>query len=84
MAASDFIDRAGDIMQGGKDSDALTLIKQTRYMLACDGLDRPLQEAMQARHDLMKQLDQTDPLSNGDYNRLLDSFRNALSYALSV
>jgi len=81
-AAEDMISGAGQIMQGDKAGDPVKLLNQARHMLACDGLDIPLQEAMHARDALMRQLGQGGPVKNSDYDALLDALRNALLYAL--
>jgi hypothetical protein len=80
-AAEESIGRAEDIMQGDKDGDAMQSLKEARHMLACDGLDIPLQEAMQAQDELMKQLNQNT--KNIAYDNLRDALRNALAYTLS-
>ncbi|MGW8228927.1 MAG: hypothetical protein ACWGOW_08500, partial [Gammaproteobacteria bacterium] len=79
-AAEESIGRAEDIMQGDKDGDAMQSLKEARHMLACDGLDIPLQEAMQAQDVLMKQLNQNT--KNIAYDNLRDALRNALAYTL--
>lgn len=79
-AAEESIGRAEDIMQGDKDGDAMQSLKEARHMLACDGLDIPLQEAMQAQDELMKQLNQNT--KNIAYDNLRDALRNALAYTL--
>ena len=79
-AAEESISRAEDIMQGDKDGDAMQSLKEARHMLACDGLDIPLQEAMQAQDELMKQLNQNT--KNIAYDTLRDALRNALAYTL--
>ncbi|SFI39016.1 hypothetical protein SAMN05428978_100818 [Nitrosomonas sp. Nm34] len=78
--ADDLIGRAEDIMQGEEGGDPLVLLKKARHMLACDGLDIPLQEAIQAQDNLMKQLDQNT--KSGAYDTLLDSLRRALAYTV--
>ena len=80
-AANDLIGRATDIMQGDKGGDALQPLREARHMLACDGLDIPLQEAMQAEDKLLKQLLGQNPKISA-YDSLLDSLRSALEYAL--
>lgn len=79
-AAGDLIGRAEDIMQGDKDSDPLAPLREARHMLACDSLDIPLQEAMQAQDNLLKQLDQNT--KNNAYDTLRDALRRALAYTL--
>ena len=80
-AADDLIGQASDAMQGDvKDSDPMESLKQARHMLACDGLDIPLQEAMQAQHSLMKALYRNT--KNSAYDPLIDSLRSVLAYTL--
>lgn len=81
-AANELIGRAEEIMQGGNEGDPIELLKQVRHMLACDGLDIPLQEAVRAQDALMKQLSQGDPDKNTAYDQLLNSLRGALLYTL--
>ena len=81
-AAEDLIDGAEQIMQGDKTGDPVKMLNQARHMLACDGLDIPLQEAMRAQDALMGQLGQSNPVKNSDYDALLDALRNALLYTL--
>ncbi len=80
-AAEESISRAADIMQGDKDGDAMQALKEARHMLACDRLDIPLQEAMQAQETLMKQINQN--AKDISYDTLRDALRNALAYTLS-
>ena len=80
-AADDLIGRAKDIMEGDeKDSDPMESLKKARHMLACDGLDIPLQEAIRAQENLMKVLRQ-NPKTDA-YHTVMDSLRRALVYAL--
>jgi hypothetical protein len=81
-AANDLIGRAEDIMQRAGNGNPLQLLREARHMLACDGLDIPLQEAMQAQDKLMKQFGQQHPVNNSAYESLLDSLRRALAYTL--
>jgi hypothetical protein len=79
-AASDYIGQAEDIMQGYKDGDPIMALNEARHMLACDALDIPLQEAMQAQVALIKNIGQNT--RNTTYDTLVDSLRSALAYAL--
>jgi hypothetical protein len=79
-AVSNLISGAEDIMQGDKNGDPMKLLRDARHMLACDGLDIPLQAAMQAQDNLMTQSAQST--KGADYDTLLDSLRSALTYAL--
>jgi hypothetical protein len=51
-------------------------------MLACDGLDIPIQEAMRALDALPAQLAQGNQGKSNAYDALLDALRNALMYTL--
>ena len=81
-AAEDLIDGAEEIMQGDREGDPVAQLKAARHMLACDGLDIPLQAAIRAQESLMKQLDQGNPDKNSSYAALLDALRSATLFAL--
>jgi len=80
--AGDWIGRAEDIMQGDRGGDAMKSLREARHMLACDGLDIPLQQAMQAQDKLIKQFGQNNAVKTTAFDGLLDSLRNALVYTL--
>jgi hypothetical protein len=67
-------------MQGDKGGDPMMALNEARHMLACDGLDIPLQAATQAHADLMKKIGQNT--KGNTYDPLIDSLRSALAYAL--
>jgi hypothetical protein len=79
-AANDYIGQAEAIMQGDKGGDPMMALNEARHMLACDGLDIPLQAATQAQADLMKKIGQNT--KGNTYDPLIDSLRSALAYAL--
>jgi hypothetical protein len=81
-AAEDLIVGAEGIMQGDKAGDPVTLLNQARHMLACDGLDIPIQDAMSAMDALLTQLGQGNPGKNNAYDVILDALRSALLYTL--
>ncbi len=81
-AVGDLIRQAESSMQDEKHGNPLTPLKEARHMLECDGLDIPLQVAMQARNDLLKQIGQGASLESSAYDALIDSLRSALSYTL--
>ena len=81
-AAEDLIVGAEEVMQGDKAGDPVTLLNQARHMLACDGLDIPIQEAMRALDALLVQPGQGNTGKNSAYDVLLDALRNALLYTL--
>lgn len=79
-AAGDLIGNAENILRGVKDGDPEKPLKQARHMLACDGLDIPLQQAIAEQGKLMNQLGQNE--KNSSYDALLYSLRSALAYVL--
>ena len=81
-AAEDLIVGAEEILQGDKAGDPVALLNQARHMLACDGLDIPIQQAMRALDDLLTQTEQGNQGKNNAYDVLLDALRNALLYTL--
>jgi hypothetical protein len=78
--ANDNIANAKDIMLGEKSGDPIDALKKARHTLACDGLDIPLQAAMQAQEDLIKVLGQDTKATA--YDKLIEALRNALTYTL--
>ena len=80
-SANNLINQSKDIMMGDKDGDPMVPLRSARHMLACDGLDIPLHEAMRARSDLMKELNQNTKSSA--YDPLRDALRSALVYTLT-
>jgi hypothetical protein len=81
-AAEDLIVGAEEVMQGDKAGDPVTLLNQARHMLACDGLDIPIQDAMSAMGALMTQLGQGNQGKNNTYDVILDALRNALLFTM--
>jgi hypothetical protein len=77
-ATNDLIDRAEEIMKGGKEGDPVELLNQARHMLACDSLDIPLQAAMQAQDALLQKLGQDGLDKHPSYDVLLDALRSTL------
>jgi len=67
-------------MQGDRNGNPEKLLKDARHMLACNDLDIPLHEAMQAQDNLMKKMSKNT--KSTAYDSLLDSLRRALVYAL--
>ena len=57
-ATEDLIVDAREIMQGDKTGDPVEVLNQARHMLACDGLDIPIQEPVRALDTLPAQLAQ--------------------------
>ena len=82
-AAEDLIVLAEEVMQGDKAGDPVTLLNQARHMLACDGLDIPIQDAMSAMDTLLRQPGQGDQGKNNSYAVALDALRNALLFTMS-
>ncbi len=79
-STKDNIAVAQEIMQGDKSGDPINALKMARHTLACDGLDIPLQAAMQAQDDLIKMLSSDTKASA--YDDLIEALRNALRYTL--
>jgi len=79
-AADDLISRAEEIMQGDQEGDPLQLLNEARHMLACDGLDIPLQEAIQARDKLISTF--SEHTKANAYDPLLKALHGALAYTL--
>lgn len=80
-AAEESIGLAEEIMQGFKSGNAMQSLQVARHLLACDGLDIPMQEAMRAQDELMRDLSAN--AKDIDYTALRDSLRNALLFTLS-
>lgn len=83
QAALKMIDQAEAIMSGNKDGNPLKTLKQASQLLSCEGLSIPIQQARQAQLALLKQLDSKSSIKNSDYDTLLGSLRNALTYTLA-
>lgn len=80
VAADDLIGHAEQIMQGDIGGNAFHSLSEARHMLACDGLDIPLQAALQAQNNLMKQFDRIT--KHSAYDSLIDALRSALEFVL--
>ena len=81
-AASHAIGRAEDILQGDQDGDSLEQLRKARHFLTCDGLDLPLQAAIKGQVLLLSRIQQNKPVVTKDYDKIVDSLRTAMSYAL--
>ncbi len=79
-AAADLIDRAEDYMQGDSEGNPMDLLAQARHMLACDSLDIPMQQALQAQSSLIKQFNKNT--KSKAYDDLLNALHETLHYAL--
>ncbi len=79
-AAGNLINQAESMLQGGIEGDPITPLMAARHMLACDGLDIPLQNAMKAQGRLVEQF--SGKAKASDYDSLLNSLRSALAYCL--
>lgn len=80
--ANEAIARAEAIMGGSETGNPLQNLRQAQHLLACDGLDIPLQKAMTAQGALLGQLQKRSPVSSKAYTRLVDLLRAALTYVL--
>lgn len=81
--AEDQLNRAEAIMRGDEDGDALSTLKSARHMLACDGLDIPLKEAIRAQQDLVRKFAQGKGPGPHDYDALLGDLHDALDFTLA-
>lgn len=83
--ANDLIGHAEEIMQGVRENvGAKDLLKQASHMLSCDGLNIPLQQALQSQGALMQQFAQGNTPENSAYDNLLSALRNALQFTLTT
>jgi len=80
QATGDLIDQAEEFMQGEREGDPMDILNQARHMLACDGLDIPLQKAIQTQSSLIKHFGKNTKAKA--YDRLLNALHSTLSYAL--
>jgi len=81
-AAEDLIVAAEEVMQGDKAGDPVSLLNQARHMLACDGLDIPIHNAISAMDALLRQPGQGDQGKNNSYAVALDALRSALLFTM--
>jgi len=79
-AATAAIDRAESIFERVDEGKPLEVLREARHLLACDGLDIPLQEAISAQGELLGQLGRNTETAT--YDRLLRSLKESLEYAL--
>ncbi len=79
-ATQQWLVQAEDIMRGKVKGNPLKPLKQARRVLACDGLDVPLQKAISAQALLLKPEDEKDKEKN--YDAMLTNLRDALSFVL--
>ena len=82
-AADDAVSRAEEILQGERKGDVLDELKKARHLLRCDGLDLPLQEAIEEQSRLFfKFQNRSTPLTTKDYEKILESLRSAINFIL--
>jgi hypothetical protein len=79
-AADHLVSQAESMLKGDIEGDPITPLMAARHMLACDGLDIPLRNAIREQGKLMEQFGEKTKQS--DYDSLLTSLRSALTYAL--
>jgi hypothetical protein len=79
-AADNLIGQAESMLQGDIEGDPITPLMAARPMLACDGLDIPLHNAIKAQGKLMEQFGQKT--EDSDYDSIQNSLRSALAYGL--
>lgn len=81
-AAGDLFGQAQSIMQNDEKGDATELLKQARHMLACDDLNIPLQQAIDAQTLLIEKLIKGE--NKVTFDDLLEALHNSLSYTIGV
>ncbi len=82
-AADEAVSRAEEILQGDRKGDVLDELKEARHLLRCDGLNLPLQAAIVEQSRLFfKFQDHSKPLTTKDYEKILESLRNAINFIL--
>jgi len=82
-AAEDAVGQAEDILQDGLRGDAINSLKKARHFLTCDDLNLPLQAAIKEQARLLSRLQQHKPVVSKDYDKLIESLREALTYILN-
>jgi len=81
-AADDAIGRAEEILQGDQNADPLDQLGKARHFLTCDDLDIPIQAAIKEQIKLLSQIRQHKPVVTKNFDKFIDSLRNALTYVL--
>lgn len=82
-AADNAIGHAEEMLQGDRKGDALEQLKKARHFLTCDGLNLPLQAALVEQSRLFFKIQQRrKPVSTKDYDKILESLRNTISFIL--
>jgi len=82
-AASEAVGHAEEILQGDRKGDVLEQLKKARHSLSCDGLNLPLQAALVEQSRLFfKMQHRSKPMSTKDYDKIIESLRNAITFVL--
>ncbi len=80
-AADEAISLAEEILQGDRKGDALEQLKKARHFLSCDGLNLPLQAALDEHTKLIFKINQKHkPVAPKDYEKIIDSLRTAMTF----
>jgi len=82
-AAAEAVGQAEDVLQDGQRGNAVDYLNKARHFLTCDGLDLPLQAATKEQERLLSRAQQHKPVVSKDYDKLIDSLREALTYILN-
>jgi len=81
--ADESVGHAEEILQGDRKGDALEQLKKARHFLTCDGLNLPLQAAIVEQSRLFFKIQKNrKPLTTNDYDKILESLRNAMTFIL--
>ncbi len=82
-AADDAVGRAEEILQGDRTGDPLKQLRKARHFLTCDGLNLPLQAALDEHTRLIFKIHQKHkPVVAKDYDKIISSLRNAMTFIL--
>jgi len=82
-AAEDAVGQAEEILQDGLRGNAIDSLKKARHFLTCDDLNLPLQAAIKEQTRLLSRIQQHKPVVTKDYDKLINSLREALTYVLN-
>lgn len=82
-AADDAVWRAEEILKRDRTGNPLEQLRKAHHFLTCDGLNLPLQAALDEHKRLIIKIHQKlKPMVQKDYDKIIDSLRNAMTYIL--
>ncbi len=82
-AAEDAVGRAKTLMQGEGTGDPLEELRKARHYITCDGLSLPLQIALDEHARLVSKTYLNHKLLvPKDYDKIIDSLRNAMTFIM--